>query len=61
MAKNQFAAAPFSRRRSRPAWFEAARWPNGPICPNAEAEALRDQEARRVSLRRPTAARTSPS
>jgi transposase-like protein len=33
MAKNQFAAAHFHDETAARAWFEAARWPEGPICP----------------------------
>jgi transposase-like protein len=33
MAKNQFAAAHFHDEDAARAWFEAARWQNGPICP----------------------------
>jgi transposase-like protein len=31
--KNVFAAAYFHDEAAARAWFEAARWPNGPICP----------------------------
>ncbi|MGH9637823.1 MAG: IS1595 family transposase [Candidatus Angelobacter sp.] len=33
MAKNQFAEPHFHDEATARAWFEAARWPNGPICP----------------------------
>jgi transposase-like protein len=33
MAKNQFAEPHFHDEDAARAWFEAARWPNGPICP----------------------------
>ena len=33
MAKNQFAEPHFHDEAAARAWFEAARWPNGPICP----------------------------
>jgi transposase-like protein len=33
MAKNQFAQPHFHDETAARAWFEAARWPNGPICP----------------------------
>jgi transposase-like protein len=33
MAKNQFAAAHFHDEEAARAWFEAARWPSGPVCP----------------------------
>jgi transposase-like protein len=33
MAKNKFAEAHFHDETAARAWFEAARWPNGPICP----------------------------
>jgi transposase-like protein len=33
MAKNQFAEAHFHDEEAARAWFEAARWANGPICP----------------------------
>jgi transposase-like protein len=33
MAKNQFAEPHFHDEEAARAWFEAARWPNGPICP----------------------------
>jgi transposase-like protein len=34
MAKNIFAAHHFHDEEAARAWFEAARWPNGPVCPN---------------------------
>ena len=34
MAKNQFAQKHFHNEEAARAWFEAARWPDGPICPN---------------------------
>ncbi len=33
MAKNQFAQPHFHDEDAARVWFEAARWPNGPICP----------------------------
>lgn len=33
MAKNQFAEPHFHDEDAARLWFEAARWPNGPICP----------------------------
>jgi transposase-like protein len=33
MAKNTFAAKHFHDEEAARAWFEAARWPSGPICP----------------------------
>jgi transposase-like protein len=33
MAKNQFAAPHFHDETAARAWFEAARWPDGPVCP----------------------------
>jgi transposase-like protein len=33
MAKNQFAAAHFHDEEAARQWFEAARWPNGQVCP----------------------------
>ena len=33
MAKNQFAQPHFHNEEAARAWFEGARWPNGPICP----------------------------
>ena len=33
MAKNQFAARHFHDETAARAWFEAARWPDGPVCP----------------------------
>jgi transposase-like protein len=33
MATNQFAAPHFHDEEAARQWFEAARWPNGPICP----------------------------
>ena len=33
MAKNQFAAAHFHDEEAARQWFEAARWPDGPVCP----------------------------
>jgi transposase-like protein len=34
MAKNVFKAAHFHDEDAARAWFEAARWPDGPVCPN---------------------------
>lgn len=34
MAKNQFAQKHFHDEDAARQWFEAARWPDGPICPN---------------------------
>src|SRR6187551_1434923 len=34
MAKNQFKAACFHDEDAARAWFEAARWPDGPVCPH---------------------------
>ena len=37
MAKsNTFAAAHFHDEEAARAWFEAARWPNGPVCPHCK-------------------------
>ena len=33
MAKNQFAEPHFHDEDAARLWFEAARWPNGPVCP----------------------------
>jgi len=33
MSKNIFAAAHFHDEEAARAWFEAARWPDGPVCP----------------------------
>jgi transposase-like protein len=38
MAKNQFAQPHFHDEEAARAWFEAARWPNGPICPRCKGE-----------------------
>ena len=38
MAKNQFAAAHFHDEEAARQWFEAARWPNGPICPRCGSD-----------------------
>ena len=38
MAKNQFAAAHFHDEEAARVWFEAARWPNGPICPKCGSD-----------------------
>ena len=37
MAKNQFAQPHFHDENAARQWFEAARWPNGPICPKCGA------------------------
>jgi len=34
MAKNQFKAAHFHNEEAARQWFEAARWPDGPVCPH---------------------------
>jgi transposase-like protein len=36
MAKNQFAQPHFHDEEAARAWFEAARWPSGPICPRCK-------------------------
>jgi transposase-like protein len=38
MAKNKFAQPHFHDEDAARAWFEAARWPNGPICPRCKGE-----------------------
>jgi transposase-like protein len=38
MAKNQFAEPHFHDEEAARQWFEAARWPNGPICPKCKSE-----------------------
>jgi transposase-like protein len=38
MAKNQFAEPHFHDETAARQWFEAARWPNGPICPKCGSE-----------------------
>ena len=38
MAKNQFAQPHFHDEEAARQWFEAARWPNGPICPKCGSE-----------------------
>lgn len=38
MAKNKFAQPHFHDEEAARAWFEAARWPNGPICPRCKGE-----------------------
>jgi len=36
--KNTFAAAHFHDEEAARAWFEAARWPNGPVCPHCKGD-----------------------
>ena len=36
---NQFAAKHFHDEAAARAWFEAARWPNGPVCPHCKGTA----------------------
>jgi len=38
MAKSQFAEPHFHDEDAARLWFEAARWPNGPICPHCKSE-----------------------
>src|ERR1700688_755411 len=38
MAKNQFAQPHFHDEDAARSWFEAARWPHGPICPRCKGE-----------------------
>lgn len=38
MAKNRFAEPHFHDEEAARVWFEAARWPNGPICPKCGSE-----------------------
>lgn len=37
MAKNQFAEPHFHDEDAARAWFEAARWPEGPVCPHCQS------------------------
>ncbi|MGC1179525.1 MAG: IS1595 family transposase [Methyloceanibacter sp.] len=37
MGKNTFASKHFHDEDAARAWFEKARWPNGPVCPNCES------------------------
>ena len=38
MASNVFKDPHFHDENAACAWFEAARWPNGPVCPHCKAE-----------------------
>jgi transposase-like protein len=38
MAKSKFAQKHFSNEEAARQWFEAARWPNGPVCPHCKGE-----------------------
>jgi transposase-like protein len=38
MAKNIFKEVHFHDENAARAWFEAARWPNGPVCPHCKGE-----------------------
>ncbi|MDR3448240.1 MAG: IS1595 family transposase, partial [Alphaproteobacteria bacterium] len=38
MAKNKFAQPHFHDEDAARSWFEAARWPDGPICPRCKGE-----------------------
>jgi transposase-like protein len=38
MAKNQFSAPEFHDEDAARKWFEAARWPKGPVCPHCKSE-----------------------
>ena len=38
MAKNTFAAKHFHDEEAARAWFEAARWPHGPVCPHCKGK-----------------------
>ena len=38
MAKGQLARPYFDDEEAGRAWFEAARWPSGPICPHCKSE-----------------------
>jgi transposase-like protein len=38
MPKNIFAAKHFHDEDAARAWFEAARWPNGPVCPHCKGQ-----------------------
>jgi len=37
MARNTFAQAHFHNEEAARAWFETARWPNGPVCPSCKS------------------------
>jgi len=41
MGTNQFAADHFHDEAAARAWFEAARWPNGPVCPHCQGTSCR--------------------
>jgi transposase-like protein len=38
MTKNAFSAPHFHDEEAARVWFEAARWPNGPVCPHCKAD-----------------------
>ena len=50
MAKNQFAAPHFHDETAARAWFEAARWPDGPVCPKCGS--LKHYATKRVGVYR---------
>ena len=62
MAKNQFAEPHFHDEEAARAWFEAARWPNGPICPKCKGEqgTTRPRSPAVYRCAAPTCRRTSP-
>ena len=40
MGKNIFNSQAFHDEAAARAWFEAARWPNGPVCPHCKGTAI---------------------
>jgi transposase-like protein len=50
MAKNQFAAPHFHDETAARAWFEAARWPDGPVCPKCGS--LKNYTTKKVGVYR---------
>ena len=63
MAKNNFAEPHFHDEEAAARhWFEAARWPNGPVCPHCgTAKHYATKSAGRYRCKPKGAARTSPS
>ena len=52
MASNQFAEAHFHDENAARAWFEAARWPHGPICPRCRTTERKPYATKKLGVYR---------
>jgi transposase-like protein len=52
MAKNQFSQPIFHDEAAARAWFEAARWPDGPVCPHCKDEKKKHYPTKKAGVYR---------